>query len=180
VTAAPGKDADGTYHAVATAGGQTIEECRAALDEELLRETNSFIEQFLYRGDAPRYFVRLPVDYIRDHILKDEYVRTRESAGGYWMSLHALLEFDREVQRELDRRLDEQTVAVRLGYTALGCLLGLVALGAFFGYLKLDTWTKGFYTWRLRIVTAAVILSAAVVAEMMRRGLIIEPWLYGG
>ncbi|MEX2560587.1 MAG: hypothetical protein WD403_11770 [Pirellulales bacterium] len=50
-----------------------------------------------------------------------------------------------------------------------GWLLGVLA--TFFGYLKLDTLSRGYYSGRLRFAAAAMILTQAVVAALMVRGL---------
>ena len=56
-------------------------------------------------------------------------------------------------------------VAERLKYTAVatGGLFGLLA--TVFGYLKLDTLTRGYYTGRLRMAAAMTIL--ALVAGLL-------------
>jgi hypothetical protein len=45
----------------------------------------------------------------------------------------------------------------------------LVLLGTAFGYLKLDTATKGYYSGRLKLAATAVILTAAAATALVVR-----------
>jgi hypothetical protein len=86
-------------------------------------------------------------------------------------TLHALLRFDSRVNGEIDQLYNQQLRGRRLGYTASGAGLLLGVLATFFGYLKLDTLSRGYYSRRLRFAAAAMILTQAVVAALMVRGL---------
>jgi hypothetical protein len=107
----------------------------------------------------------ITLDYIRREIAKDEYLETVERSVGPMMKLYTLVEFSPSVDRELRAHWDafrrqERMAAVGFG---AGGILGLIGLA--YGLLKVDTWTKGYYTKRLFVgVPAAIICLMALLA----------------
>jgi hypothetical protein len=85
-------------------------------------------------------------------------------------NLHQLLVFDDSVNQEIDRRYRESHRAGRLAYTGAGAALLLGLIATMFGYLKLDTLTRGYYTGRLRAAATAAILALAMVAGLLVHG----------
>jgi hypothetical protein len=83
------------------------------------------------------------------------------------ISLHELLEFDSHANQMIEASYRRSVVQSRLGYLSMGggTLLGLLTI--VFGYLKLDTLTRGYYTGRLRLTALAAILGLAVIAGFL-------------
>ncbi len=104
------------------------------------------------------------VDFVRREIVaKDgandaQYFETVQRSFGPMHRLYTQIEFTPSVDKELRRRWEgyarkDRLVAVGFG---AGGILGL--LGFVFGLLKVDTWTKGYYTKRLFLGVPAVII----------------------
>ena len=106
----------------------------------------------------------ITVDYIRREIAKEEYLETVERSVGPMMKLYTLVEFSPSVDRELRNFWDSYRRQERLAAVGFGAggILGL--LGFVYGLLKVDTWTKGYYTKRLFVgVPAAIICLVALL-----------------
>jgi hypothetical protein len=86
------------------------------------------------------------------------------------INLHVLLEFDERSWRELSRMQHEREIEERVAVVGIGAGWLLALLGTVFGYLKLDTLTRGYYTRRLQLVAGAVILTliGAAVLPMLK------------
>jgi hypothetical protein len=100
----------------------------------------------------------ITLDFIRREIAKDEYLETVERSVGPMLKLHTLVEFSPSVDRELRNYWDSYRREERLAAVGFGAggILGL--LGFVYGLLKVDTWTKGYYTKRLFLGVPAVII----------------------
>ena len=86
-----------------------------------------------------------------------------ETEAGAMLSLHALLEFDPEVENDVRTAWRDYRVRGRLWAAGIGSAGVLGVIGAMFGYLRLDTATKGYYSGRLKVLTAATILTVLAV-----------------
>ena len=106
------------------------------------------------------------IDYIRREIAKDEYVETVERSFGPMKRLHTLVEFTPSVDRELRERWEAHEREERL--MAVGGVGGLAvsAVGLAYGLLKIDTWTKGYYTKRLFLGVPAAIIGLIALAAL--------------
>lgn len=112
------------------------------------------------RDDRLRRLARanIGIDLVRREIAKDEYLETVDRSVGEMKKLYTLVEFTPSVDRDLrDRwialRREDRFAAVGVG---AGSILGLIGLA--FGLLKIDTWTKGYYTKRLFLGVPAAII----------------------
>jgi hypothetical protein len=164
----------------------TERECQRAADIALLLATYEHIQRLVgnsyeqhltdYRqlseNSAEAHFrlhemrsAGITVDYIRREIAKEEYLETTERSVGPMMKLYTLVDFSPSVDRELRNYWDSYRRQERLAAVGFGAggILGL--LGFAYGLLKVDTWTKGYYTKRLFLgVPAAIIGLMALVA----------------
>jgi len=132
-------------------------ECRTALDAEMVALTKEYLEQLHGRGAGE--LVTVDVDYIHEHILQQQYLQVLgENSGPIWRG-YAELRFDEEVHRYLDSLYAQAELQQRLYSTAHVALLVLAVLGAVYFYLKLDTATRGYWTWRLKFAATLVILA---------------------
>ncbi|MCI0493205.1 MAG: hypothetical protein L0Z07_09740, partial [Planctomycetes bacterium] len=155
----------------------TIDECYAERDKLLMIATGEFVKQFagangvysttvgpdgLERVHQPRpnafpviarypalYRMGITADYLRREIAKDEYVETVERSFGPMKKLYTLVEFSPAVDNELRQRWAAYQRQERFAIVGIGAasILGLLSL--VWGLLKVDTWTKGYYTKRL-------------------------------
>ena len=85
--------------------------------------------------------------------------------------LYTLIEFTPSVDNELRQRWDASQRQERFAFVGLGASGVLGLLGLAWGLLKVDTWTKGYYTKRLFIgVPLAVIGTLGLFALLLSMG----------
>jgi hypothetical protein len=171
------KKVGNTQRVVLVAGEfATVEECYEQADELLKLATIEHINQFAgidWEADKPMYGpgdrvkvrqasmldrMGIGVDFLRREIARDEYLETVERSFGPMKKLYTLVEFTPSVDAELLRRWDELRRQERFAVVGAGAgsVLGLIGLA--FGLLKVDTWTKGYYTKRLFLGVPAAII----------------------
>jgi hypothetical protein len=154
------------YRTKATVGPYlTLAECEKDLPAALHEAVKQYADRYL--GEGKGQYVNLRVPDIHKLIVRGEWEERRQGTIDTMVYLHALLEFDNEANQVIDASARESMVVGRLGYTAAGggMLLGLLTI--VFGYLKLDTLTRGYYTGRLRLTAGAAILGLAVIAGLL-------------
>ncbi len=105
----------------------------------------------------------ITIDYIRSQIAKDESVVTTERSVGPMKKLYTLIEFSPAIDRELMWRWSNLEREKRFAMVGIGAgsIFGLLTL--VFGLLKIDTWTKGYYTKRLFLGVPAAIIGGTVL-----------------
>jgi len=138
---------------------KTRQECDQALPGELLLAARTVIDRQM--GDSHRISDNRLLPYLSQRVVREEWEEHKESetaAVGEMTYLHALLEFDDRSWRELARMQHEREIQQRLQEVGVEAGLLFVLLGTVFGYLKLDTMTRGYYTGRLQLAAGAVIL----------------------
>jgi hypothetical protein len=138
------------------------EVCDEAMTEELRRATDRYVDQLIGSQGAGE-LVQLPLADIRRDILQDEYQEIVQASFGPMVNLYGLLKFDRQMQDRIVLEHEQALVQRRVGVAAGGMSLVILVLGTLFGYLKLDTATRGYYSGRLKLAAAAVILSAVTL-----------------
>ena len=161
---------DGTiYRTIATAGPySTLSECNQKLPEALQEAVRAYAERLL--GAEAGESVKLSPSFIHEHIVRGEWLEQAEFSFGPMYNLHELLEFHPSVAQEIERQYRASQVSGRLAHTGVATALALGLIGVLFSYLKLDTLSRGYYTWRLRVAAGAVILAEAVVAGLLVSG----------
>ncbi|MFV2069595.1 MAG: hypothetical protein ACC645_21735 [Pirellulales bacterium] len=174
----------------------TDRECQQQLDDEMMLITCQYIDDLL--GLRPRSGLRdeaqdmtrahrrlahmkITPAYLRQTICKDEYHETvdtpvNELAGadmGRMRRIHLLMEFDGDVRADIKDRWREAELAGRLSTVGGGVALLIGCIAVVFGYLKLDTATKGYYTRRLQLAAglATIVLMGALVRFFSSAGL---------
>jgi hypothetical protein len=102
-------------------------------------------------------------DYIKRELCPEEpYIETVESSVGDMLRAHMLLEFQ---ERQDEVLLDHwRAYARRSNVIGIAVLGGCVVLGLalIYGLLKIDTWTRGYYTKRLFLGVPAAIIALFV------------------
>jgi hypothetical protein len=139
--------------------------CDQAMTEELRRATDRYIDQLIGSPDAGE-LVDLPMADIRRQVVRAEHQEPVQASFGPMVNLYALLQFDKKLQDRIVREHEQALVQRRVGVTAGGMGLVIVVLGTLFGYLKLDTATRGYYSGRLKLAAAAVILTAIAAGAL--------------
>jgi hypothetical protein len=98
-------------------------------------------------------------DYVRNRMVADYRTRPGKTIEG--VSETTVVTYDlyatREVLRELAQFERDSRVRERMGGLAMLTAIITVALACIAGYIRLDEYTKGYYTWRLRLVAVAII-----------------------
>jgi hypothetical protein len=105
-------------------------------------------------------------DYVQREVAKKEHLETVERSFGPMKKLYTLIEFSPTVDSELRQRWTEYERKSRLATVSAGTggVVGL--LGLIYGLLRVDTWTKGYYTKRLFLGVPAAIIGLATLLAM--------------
>lgn len=158
---------------VAAGPYQTLQECERGLDLEILEATRQFVlEDFNAEQVSLDTLDEMGVTTagVRRDICTDYYVETTHHDFGDMKTLYVLMEFNPSVRDDLGRRWQDYQRRANLVNVGLGGggVLGLLAL--VYGLLKVDTWTKGYYTKRLFIgVPILVAVLLALLAMIPKR-----------
>jgi hypothetical protein len=167
----------------------TREECDREMDLQLFRATCNRIRELSHAGEGPLSdtgpefaYTTLPgqahpirgsefaaiqlgrsgivgIDFIRREIAKQEFAETVNRSFGPMQKLYTQIEFTKIVDEELLRRWDVFRRSERFAQVGFGAggVLGMIGLAL--GLMKVDTWTKGYYTKRLFLGVPAAIIS---------------------
>jgi hypothetical protein len=116
----------------------SLPECQRALDLEMKREADHYINEYLGDEGASE-LVQIPLDYLKKNVKKAEYAeQIRSESVGPMHQIHVLLEFDENTRADFHHLQHEALVTDRLWYAGSGAALVLALLSTFYGYLKLD------------------------------------------
>jgi hypothetical protein len=113
----------------------------------------------------------IDLNFIRQEIVPPdgEYLETVQSPSlGPMYRLHTLVEFNPQVDAKMQQRWERREQHWRIAAVGTFSAVALGAVGLFYGLLKIDTWTKGYYTKRLFFVPlaiGAVILLLAIITS---------------
>jgi hypothetical protein len=172
----PPKRVGNVWREVVFAGDYaTIRECNLAADVELLEAVRVHIAELVgaHGGNRSPVVPQLDqmgigIDYIRREIAKDEYLETVERSVGPMVRSYTLLEFSSSVDRDLRNRWETFLRESRLLTVGGVGALAFSLVGLAYGLLKVDTWTKGYYTKQLILgVPAAIIAGVALAAAFI-------------
>jgi len=157
---------------VATSANNTRSQTEWELDQELEAETRLFVNYILNQNGYQPADLGFDETYIRQHLLDgnreaeesptfqnpwiDE--NAGDSTGEPLSRAYALLTFDQDFQREILERYRAQVIPRRIGLLSLIAGGLLLAIGVVYGYLRIDTATRGYYTRRLQVAAVALIL----------------------
>jgi hypothetical protein len=162
---------DGAYHKIASVElRRSRAECEEELPAELRKAVKQYIDQFLGDEGAAE-LVAMPVFDIHEHLIKGQWEEHTSDILGPIVNLHTLLVFDGKANAEIKDRYQHARVAERLTSTGFGAGLLLGLLGTVFGYLKLDTLTRGYYSRRLQFAAGSVILALAAIMARFAQGM---------
>jgi len=162
--------------AVHTDPYSTVEECYAQLREDLREAVRQRIEEKAREANGGRSVhvpdleqLHISTDYIFSELCSEpDYIETVQMSAplGEMLRAHALLEFTPPQDELLVDRW--RAYARRENVEAVGILSTLVvgALALVYGLLKIDTWTRGYYTKRLFLGVPAAIIAMLYLGAM--------------
>lgn len=153
---------NGIFRMTSAAGPfSSTEECFQTVPSMTRGIVARYVGRFLGNEAASRLDV--PPSFVESVLLKDQWIGEIESEtlGTTMYEIHVLVEFDDAARRQLERMWHEQRLEQRLTLTVAASGLVLLLLGTTFGYLKLDTATRGFYSGRLKLAAGAIFAAAA-------------------
>jgi hypothetical protein len=168
VDAPAGLTAGSVYSMTVHSGRFTsVPECQRALEREVKRAADQYIDDYLDGGASE--VIDIPLSYLSQHVKKAEYAEAVHSdTVGPMHEIHARLEFDNRVRADFHRLRRNSEVAHRLWYTGGGAALVLAFLATLYGYLKLDLRTGGKNTSRLQLAATLVALVVAAGVLLVR------------
>lgn len=147
----------------------TIEESDKALPAKINAAVDDYAAQLI--GPQARGRIRLPTQYIDEHVKRDDWQEWRKHEMGPSLTVdmvhrHILLRFDSAVNDHI-RQMWKRSIAnerVAGAGTLGGGVLALVAM--IYGYLRFDLATRGAYRRRIRwaVVSVAVLTTLMVAA----------------
>jgi hypothetical protein len=164
---------EGSIHTTAVSSDPYTTELEAekALDAELEKQTDDYVEWVLGSKLAPKFIHYKADDIKRELVPADKtYADKVESPTvGLVHRRHALLEFKPEFRDRLKHEWNEIKAKWRLAQFGLVAGGAILFLATVFGYFRLDTATRGYYTGRLQFLSAAAILAIVGAGAVLAR-----------
>ena len=145
-------------------------DCRRTLDERMVEAVSDYVQD-LVGSSSVDYFLHYDADEIRSRFLAQdtEFSDIVEVSVGPMHQSHAMLQFAPEFRDEVQTKWSQIRQTGRVVRTA-GASVGILAmLSLMFGYFRLDSATKGYYTRRLQMVFVAAILALVAIGIMYFR-----------
>ena len=169
------------YQVSVSSGPQEkMAECPPALDLQLSKAVAAYVDEYLGPHAAANWrvsdLISYDLSYIKKNLVKrgNVFEEKLQMSFGPMYQMHALLEFGPKFRKELDgrrgdleRHARDVAIAFRLRGLALGFGAVLCLLAVAFGYLRLDTATRGYYTGRLQFLAATAILVVVVAGALL-------------
>lgn len=161
---------------VAVRGGpyQKARDCEADLEHQVQQVVRDFIREHLHSDVAPTLLTYTLKDLRTKHVVQQEFSEQLATRFGVMSQVHAQLVFDQSFQNELDDRWQEIRSKSRLLQLGLGVGVLMLFLATLFGFLRIDTATRGSYTGRLQFGAAAMILTLVAASVLLAKWI---PWL---
>ncbi|MBI1900412.1 MAG: hypothetical protein HYS13_04760 [Planctomycetia bacterium] len=138
--------------------------------QELRRRAVAYAEDYFEEVLTPspqRHFDVEPA-FVEKAILKETWQTTtqRTPAGEVeeMVVVFGRLEFDQPTKGYLQQRWEATLATQQLLQIGLVVALVLTLVGTLYAYFRLDTATKGYYTWRLRLAAFGIAVAACICA----------------
>jgi len=143
----------------------TKAECQRQLEQKLMQAVARRVEQLVASEVGYEVEVKSPLalgiglDTIFRDICREEYTGTVESSVGEMKQVHLLLEFDPSMDKNLRTAWVQTERNARIATVMKTLLLTLTGLAFVYGFLQIDTWSRGYYSKQLLAgLLAAIIL----------------------
>ncbi len=104
---------------------------------------------------------------IREFVADDTFYEDGEASFGLTTSAWRLLEFSEQSNQNLVTAWKSYARRNRVGKTAAVAVMALSVLAGIFTLLKIDTWTRGYYTKRLFLGVPAAIIGAIFLLSFL-------------
>jgi hypothetical protein len=166
---------NGVRRVVIEAGPYTqLQECHEALRREMVKTVQSHLNAIvLEKTHDPNAYVPplahfgIGADYITREFLVDDYVEDGEASFGLTKTAWGLLEFSENADANLYNAWRAYARRSRIAMIATLAGLTVLTLGGIFALLKIDTWTRGYYTKRLFLGVPAAIIGLLMAIELI-------------
>ncbi len=169
----------GQVHQISVCSGpfMQLRESRKVLKGELKKAVDEYINDLVDHPQAA-FWLGLDEQFISTNLVQQDNLfdeKIISPSFGVMHQSHALIEVGPQFRDYVETRWHEIHARGRLVALGLAFAGVLGVLLALFGYFNVDTATRGFYTGRLKFVTAAAILAIVVAGWMLARSI---PWLW--
>jgi hypothetical protein len=168
--AQPPRMVGGVQRVVLQAGPYTtLQECYTQLRAEMREAVADHLGELVREATAnPSPWVPdlasmgITDGYIIRELLIDQFVEDGEASFGLTKTACGLVEFPEYQDQRLLDSWKRHARRDRVAMAVLGSAVVLIALGGAFALLKIDTWTRGYYTKRLFLGVPAAIIASIV------------------
>jgi hypothetical protein len=173
--AQPPRMVGGVQRVVLQAGPYTsLEECYTQLRTELREAVADHIGDLVREAtaNASPYVPELASmgitdGYIIRELLTDQFVEDVEASFGLTKTAWGLVEFTETQDLHLLNAWRNYARRDRVKYTIALAVAAVSVLGGIFALLKIDTWTRGYYTKRLFLGVPAAIIGLMILAGLV-------------
>ncbi len=157
--------------AISAEAASGVQELQRKLLQAAANRTHDYLNQLV--SDA-HHGIRLPWEFLERQFQNAEhYAERREIEVGVPSKKMEVflgwtrLKFDSAARREMEQLWQQAVAKRRITLTGWGAGMVLSILSVVFAYLKLDTATGGYYTWRLRFLGTGMILALGFAGLMI-------------
>lgn len=174
VTALP-SSVGGVWRQVISSGPRVdISDCSLAIDSVAQTAVQQYLSQIAQEeGLSQRVYLPqmlgISTNWIHDNLFcstPEPYMQTTNSSVGPMQTLYVQLEFDPNDKEFIRHRLIDYVRRDRIAAVVTGGVFALSGIGLLFGLLKVDTWTKGYYTKRLFLGVPAAIIGVFILSSL--------------
>jgi hypothetical protein len=157
---------NGVRRVVIEAGPYTqLQECHNALRQEMVKAVQSHLHAVVVERThdplatvPPLAALGIGENTITREFLVDQFVEDSEASFGLTKTAWGLLEFNENADANLYNAWRAYARRSRIRMIVLLAGLAVSAVGGVFALLKIDTWTRGYYTKRLFLGVPAAII----------------------
>jgi hypothetical protein len=153
----------------------TTQECRKDLEGEMARVARQRIErlaaarQGVAHVDVPEIAaLRIDAGDLLDRLFKEQYVETVDSSVGEMKHAFVQIEFTPEEDQRLVEAWSDLARQRGLAKVGVASALAVAGLSLIYGLLKVDTWTRGYYSKRIFLGIPAALVTAPLAVWLLR------------
>lgn len=174
----PARD-EGSVHQIAVCSGPYLRshDAHRELQRQLKQVTNEYIDELLGQASASQWVSWDAAQIGRELVAAQNHFEEKviSPSFGVMYQSHALLEFGPAFHCRVEESWRQIQARAQLVKVGLGAAAILGTLMLLFGFFQADTVTRGFYSGRLKFVTAVAILGLIACGVYLARSI---PWLW--
>jgi hypothetical protein len=155
---------DGNYCTVIVSGPyQSFDFCWQDLSQKLDDSIRNYlqIQPVDSRGRVPRVGMS---DELRKMAVTQHFLETADFSVGQMQTLYTRLEFTPQFRETAAAWHRDLLADSRMMFTGIGAAILVALLAIVYGYFRIDTATRGFYTWRLRGIAGVLMVALTILA----------------